>query len=197
MGIEDLKSDWNSLGNTTNQKKITNDQIRSILKSKYRVFLIKVFVFEILILFAYLYFTALIIFTFHQLKIHYLEVLSIMAIAIMLVLFITRLKNLIDSYRIRFSNHSYVTAVKKLAKQKIYAQKYYLFNVISSFLLLVILSILTVKIYNEYDLIQNRYFWVIITSCSLLLALFINKWIRNSYAKVVREAEDLLQEIQY
>ncbi len=195
MSLEDLKKDWNSVGDSTNLSNISNDQINTILKSKYRSFINRFLIFEILILLVYLYFIVLTLYRFDELGINYLEVLAIVSIAILSLLLIMRSRRLINTYRHKFLNSSHTVVFKKLAELKIRSQRFYLINIISGFILIVILIILNIKIYNEYDLVQSNYFWLVITPGSLAFIVLVNNWIKNSYTKVVAEAEELIEEL--
>jgi len=195
MSLESLKNDWDSLKESSTENKISNKQIETILRLKYRSFVARILIFEVVVLLTMFYFLALTIFRFDELEIFYLEVLGSISIAILALLIIIRFIKLYGAYRNRFLNQSHVVAVKKLAKRTIEIQKFYLLNIILGFLLVVILFVLNIKIYNEYDLIQSKSFWSIITPGSLIFIVLINRWIRKYYKKVVRETEDLLQEL--
>lgn len=196
MSLEELKNDWESLEKSTLQNEISNERINLMLKPKYRSFINRILIFETIILLTYLYFIALTIFRFDELKIFYLEILGIFSIGILAILFIIRLMKLITTFRNRFLNYSHLTVLKKLAKREIRIQRFYLTNIVLGFILIIILIILNIKIYNEFDLIQSNYFWLTIIPSSLIFIVFINKWIRKYYSRVIKEAEDLLQELE-
>lgn len=195
MSLEELKNDWEAIGKSADQNKLSNEQIKAILKSKYRSFTARILIFEFLILLIYVYFIGLTIFKFNALGVVYLELIAIICIAMLAVLFIIRFVKLVNTFRNRFLTYSYASAIKNLARQKIRIQRFYLINIVLGFLLIVLLIILNIKFYNEYDLIQSSYFWITIIPCSLLFIVLVNKWMRKYYVKVIREAEDLLQEL--
>jgi len=196
MSLEELRKNWEAIEDSTNQNVIPNEQIEAMLKSKYHSFIRKVLIFDLLLLFICLYFMGLIIFRFEALEIIYLEILAIISIAMLAGLFVIRVIKLINVYRNRFLNNAPSIALKKLSKQKIRLQKFYLLNIVLGFLLMIILTVLTIKIYNEYDLIQSRLFWLVSIPSSLLFMVLINQWIRKNYVSVLREAADLLQELE-
>ena len=195
MGIEELKKDWDDLSESTEQNILSNKQIKSAFKSKYRSRIYKTFILELLVLMVYAYFIALTIFRFNTLEKNYLEILGIILILILVLLFIIRTIKLIKINKYGYLNYSHAEVLEKLALQKISLQKFYLFNIISGFFLIMALIILNVKIYNEYDIIQNQYFWFVTIPISFIFIVLINKWIKKYYKKAINEAEELIQEL--
>lgn len=196
MSLEELRNDWDSIDKSIEDNKISNEQIKRILRVKYRSFIFRILIFETIILLGYVYFIAFITFMFDELEILYLEILGIISIVILMLLVVIRLGKLNRTYRNRFLSHSHITTLKKLAKQNIKNQKFFLLNIILGFLLVVILVVLNIKIYHEYDLIQSKYFWLIITPSSFIVILLVNFWNRKYYRKVIRKAENLLKELK-
>lgn len=195
MDIEDLKKDWDTLSEYTGSDKLSSQKIKSALKYKYRLRIYRMSIIELLMLMVFTYYIVLIIFRFDVLEKNYLEVLGIVSIIILALLFIARVVQLVKMYRYGYLNYSYSEVLKKLTLQKIKIQKFYLFNIISGFFLIMALIILNVKIYNEYDIIQNQYFWFITIPVSFLFMVFVNKWIKQYYKKSISEAEELIQEL--
>lgn len=195
MGIDELKKDWDSLSNAAEQKALSSERIETILKSKYRWRIYKTLTIELFILMVYVYFIVLTIFRFDVLEKNYLEFLAIISIVILVLLFIIRSAKIIHFYRNGYLNYSHSKILKKLALQKINIQKFYLSNIILGFFLVMTLIILNIKIYNEYDLIQNQYFWFVTIPISFIFIIAVNKWIRKYYKKAIGEAEELMQEL--
>ena len=196
MDLEELRNDWNALGNSTKDHNISAEQINAIIKSKHRSIINKILIFEILIPLVYLYFVTLTIFRFDALETLYLKTLGIVAIVLLGLLVSLRLIKINTTYHNRFLNYTQLHAIKKLVKQNIEDRRFYLINIVVGFFLTIVLIILNIKIYNEFDLIQSKYFWFIIIPGSLLFILLINNWIRKYYSKIISSTEALLQEIK-
>lgn len=197
MSLEELKEDWDSLAeNVKIEETFSSEQINASLKSKYRSRINRTLLLESLMMSVYIYFMVLIVYRFDVLEKSYLQILGIVSVIVLVLLFVIRMIKLVGIYRWGYLMDSYAEQVQKLAIQKIRIQKFYLLNIIFGFFLLMSLVILNVKIYNEYDVTQNKYFWLISIASSLLFIVIINQWIRNYYTKAIDEAEVLLKELE-
>jgi len=194
MNLEKLKDDWNSL-NESSEGIFTNENISTILSSKFRIFAIKLFFSKLIVLVIFTYFIALFVFRFETLEVKYLKGLAIVSIAIMTLLSSIILLSLSRSIFSKKVNHTPSKFIRKLARRSIQLQKFYLVYIISGFLLLVSTLILCIKIYNEFDLIQSRTFWFLIIPSSLFFMILCNRWISNSYSSVIKESKELLNEL--
>ncbi len=197
MSLEELRDDWNALEEkSTMNDAFTNDSINASLKSKYRSGMNRRLLLELMIMSVYIYFIGLIVFRFETLEKNYLEVLGIISVLFLGGLFVIRCIKLIGFYRSGYMDVSHTEVLQKLACQKISIQKYYLLHIIVGFFLMMFLVILNVKIYNEYDVTQSQYFWLITILGSLIFMIGVNKWIRNYYIKSIQEAEEILHELK-
>lgn len=195
MSLEKLRKDWDAIGEVGLPNQLSNEEIRAILTSKYRVFATKSLILELFILLVYVYFIGLTIFRFDELKIPYLEILAITSTTMLVSLFIMRSLKIISIFRNRYLNKPHAVVLKKLALQKIRIQRFHLANIVMGFMLVVSLIILNIKIYNEYDLVQHRSFWLIIIPSSFIFIVFVNRWIKKHYLGAIREAEALLNDL--
>ena len=85
--------------------------------------------------------------------------------------------------------------IEKFAIQKIRFQKIQKINMGLAFFLLVAILVLAVKIYNEYDVTQGIYFWLVAVGLSLLF-VFIFRKISKKYQVAIEEAEVILSEMK-
>ena len=167
MSLEDLRNVWDTIDGAENRKELSVHQINDILKNKYRSFFRQLLIFETPLLLAQLYCIALVMVGYDQLQRAYLEGLAVVTVMVLLFLIFMRIKKVWNTYSSGFVNNSHSEAFKKLASQKIQSHRFYFLNIIFGFFLVLILIILAIKIYNEYDLIQSIYFWLIIIPSSL------------------------------
>ena len=195
MSLEELKKNWDALASTNNINTISSEQVQAAFKSKYRSFSNRMLLFDAIILLIYLYFMAFTIAMFDRLEIGYLEVLGIVSIVLLFTLSVLRVLQLYRTFSNRSMDYSHSIVLEKLAKQSIKKQQYYLSNIVLGFVLVVILIVLNVKVYNEYDLIQSSYFWLSIIPGSLMFIVLLNTWMRNYYWKIIKESEELIQEL--
>lgn len=196
MSLDALQKDWNDIEESSTSNKISNEQIRTILHSKYRSWMIKTFLFEAVILFLYLYFIALIIFQFNNLNESHLKALAVVSIISLLSLLSLKTLKLVGIYRDRHLNYSHTAVFQKLAQRKIREQQFQIIHILLGALLMVILLILSIKMYNEYDLVQDKNFWFIIIPGSIFCMTLMNRWIRKHHSKAIEAANDLLKELE-
>lgn len=196
MSLEKLKNEWSDLERFSEIKRtLSKEEITASIQSKYHRLINRVLFLEFFVSLILSYFTFFLVVMFGRLEFTYLKVIAVLSIILMLFFITTSFLKFRSSYRQKAMNFSHVIALKNLAKQKIRINKFYIANIILGFLLIVLLAILNVNIYNEFEVVHTKAFWLILIPCSFTFALSSNRWIKNSYAKVIKDSRELIQEL--
>ena len=193
MSLEELQQSWRTLEEQPSS--ISDKQIDQAIKSKYRSFIMKLFLFEIIMIVFYVNTILLTLFRFDNLDTSHLRFLGSMSIGLLAVLLLVRVIKLFKSVKVGYYKYSHVDAIKVLAEEKTVRQKFYLAHIILGFILCIILPIIYLKIYNEYDSLESPYFWWILIPISLLFLVGINHWIKKNFSKALQESQELLTEL--
>ena len=176
MSLEELKNDWNSLqGEATTRDILSREEINSMLKSKYRIRLVKKGLFELGFLLLHAYFAVLLVFRFDELGQSYLQVLGVATILILILLFVLRVLNLARIYKKSHWHLPHNELVKTLSTQQVRRQRFSLLYIVFGFLLTISLTVLTIKIYNEFDVTQTGVFWGVTIPMSIGFIVLFNK----------------------
>jgi len=195
MNLEKLKESWRSLDDSIVENKISSKEITRILKTRYHSFLLRIVILELLIFISCLYFVVLISFKFEMFSEIYLRIIASVTLLSLCYVIYSRIIKVRKVYPRSKYDISYNEALKNFSKLKISIIKYYKVNIILGFFLIVMLCILCIKMYNEFDLILSRYFWFSIIPGSFFFMTLFNYWIRNYYLKTINEAKKILHEL--
>ena len=197
MDLEDLKTIWNSKEEFNNNETLLDaERVNKAISSKYHSKLKKILLPEIIITGVYFYFAALIKFKFSELETTTLEIWGKLAIVLLILLPVLRLSKLWNLYQLTNPNISYSNAIKKFAIEKIKFQKLQRLNINLAFFLILSVMVLSVKIYNEYDVTQSKYFWISFVFMTVLFVVIFNRLLTKKYNPSIEEAENLLQELE-
>ena len=191
MELDDLKNAWNSL----ERKGFEPNEIRQITNKKFQSNFGKLLIPEILLTAFNLYFVALIFFRFDELDTGILPIIGAITILILLAFPVLRIYGLVNLYLLGKPDQLPANTIEKVAIQKIRFQKIQKINMGLAFFLLVAILVLAVKIYNEYDVTQGIYFWLVAVGLSLLF-VFIFRKISKKYQVAIEEAEVILSEMK-
>jgi len=195
MSLEELKQTWSSIEERDPSHFIFDEQIHQAIRSKYRSFIWKLLLFEFIMIAFYVNTIALTLFRFDHLDVTYLRLLGGLSICLLTLLLVVRGIKLYNSLKVGFYKYSHVKAIELLAKEKTARQKFYLAHIILGFILCIILPVIYIKIYNEYDTVQSPYFWWILIPVSLLFIFSVNHWIKENYSTALQESEGLMAEL--
>lgn len=196
MELENLKNSWESLElEAMESNYLQSDAILNSIAKKYRQGLNGVIVFEVILMLGSFYFAVLLLFAFDKLDTIYLAVLGMVTIVLLIGLPVLRFLLLKSLYRLRHPDQAITQVIRKFTQQKIRFQKLKQVQAIFGFLLIIALSILCIKIYNEYDVMQSNSFWLIVGLLSIGFSWAFNKWVLQGYNQSIKQAEALLSEL--
>jgi len=93
-------------------------------------------------------------------------------------------------------NRSYAETLKEFAVQKIRFCKLQKLNFTLSYLLLATAILLSARLFGKSWVSGNKFFFIASFSIGYIVLLFFSKWVWKRYTNVLRQAEDLLKEIE-
>ena len=196
MEMDDLKSEWKKLETSYHDQDIfESEQVRKTIRQKYRSKMRRVLFPEIVGMLIALYFAALFFFHFSMLDTQFLQVEGIITIVLLLIVPGSRIYLLSRLYQSSNMAVPFQEAYAHFLRYKIKFQKMQMVNSALMFLLIISVIVLCTRIYNEYDVTSNKYFWAVTFSLSMLFVLFFEYKIKKGYLRLIRQAEDLLREL--
>jgi len=197
MELDDLKNTWEDMDNQVKKQQNLNPQmIDKMTTSKYYSGLKKIAYPEIIGVIVCLAGASYILLNFGKLDTSFLRGTGIISILVLLTLSVISLIS-IRQFSMRGNvNKPYAETLKIFATQKIRFHKFQRINIILSYLLLVTTIILLSKFFSGKDITNSKYFWTFSFSFGYIFLLFYSKWVMKYYNKTLRQAEELLQELQ-
>jgi hypothetical protein len=197
MELDDLKNSWNNLSHSLeNQQHLTSQIIDQMTQKKYNSKINKIAYPEIIGVIISLLSAVFIGVNFYKLDSLILQGAGILAVLLLLTISATSLLSLR-----RFSlsgdvNKPYAETLKLFATQKLQFLKMQKLNVTLSYLLLVTVIILMSKFFNGKDITESKYFWIFSFTFGYIFLLFYTRVVSRFYRNTLRQAEELLAEVQ-
>lgn len=197
MELDELKKTWTYLGEEAGSSDSFDLKvIQRLMKSGYRNRLKKLLIPEIFIGALCFYFAALFGAMFSTLESTLLENLGRMAILSLVPFPVVRLTLLWRFYQLGQPDKAYSETLRTFSQLKISIQKLQKISIGLGFLLIVIITILLTKIYNEYDVTQGKYFWIITVLIGISFSLVFYRYVVIPYNESIREVESLLNDLE-
>ncbi|HEY4151380.1 MAG TPA: hypothetical protein VGM41_20720 [Chitinophagaceae bacterium] len=134
-------------------------------------------------------------FNFGQLDNVFFQFTGILAILLLLIIPALGLMSLSQFNIIDDSNKPYTETLRQFAVQKVRFQKFQKINAFLSYLLLVTVIILLSKLFKGRDMSKNYYFWSLAFPIGYVYLLLLLKLVKKFYGKALRQAEELLKEL--
>jgi hypothetical protein len=199
MELDDLKNTWEDINNQVKQQQNLNSKtIDQMTRTKYNSSLKKIIYPEVIGTIGCLASAAFIGFNFSKLGTAFFQGTGIATILILLVLSIISLISIRQLTITKDVNKTYAETLKEFAVQKMRFHKFQRINLTLCYLLLVTTIILTPKLFDGKNITDNKYFWIFLFSLSFgyIFLLFFSKWVFKKYNNALRQAEDLLKELE-
>ena len=86
--------------------------------------------------------------------------------------------------------------LQSFAMQEIRFVKLQKLNVALSYLLMVTIIVLLPKLFNGTDVSDSKYFWIFSFTIGYIFLLFYSKWVQKHYRQVLRQAQELLLDLE-
>ncbi len=197
MELDDLKNSWEAINKQVDNQQNLNPQIiDKMTRNKYNASLHKIIYPELigtLVCFASAVYIG---FNFGKLDTVFLQGAGILAILLLVALSIISLLSVRHFNMPADVSKPYAEILKAFAVQKIRFHKFQQINVMLSYLLLVDTIVLMSKFFSDKDISDNKYFWIFSFPLGYIFLLFFSKWVSKKYNNTLRQAEQLLKELE-
>jgi hypothetical protein len=120
-------------------------------------------------------------------------VLTILLLMILPILSFLSLKQFNLTYNF---DKPYIDILKQFANQKLRFLQYQKVNAFLNYVLLVTIIILLPKFFYGKDITFSKSFWTFAFSFGYIFLLFFSKWVKKFYGNSLRQAEELIREIE-
>ena len=196
MELDDLKNSWHqATGRVEKPQIITRAMLEKINRTKYRQRIKKIITAEIagssVCLVAALY----IGYSFNKLDTAFLQVTGVVAILLLLLLPTISFVSIRQLSKAGNVNKSYAETLKAFAVDKKRFIRLQKLNITFSYVLLLTMIVLLVKLFGGNDLSENKHFWLFSFPISYIFLLFYAKWVQQYYQQALQQAEELLAEL--
>ena len=196
MELDDLKNTWEDINNQTGKnEKLNTQMINQMIQTKYKARLSKIANSEIIgTIFSFI--AAInIALNFNKLNTTFFQVLGVICLLLLVIQPIISLVILWQFNMIGDISKPYGETLKKFAIQKLRFFRFQQSSVVSSYILLGFLIILTPKLLGK-DINDNKYLWAVTITFGYIFLGFFAKWVLKSYTKSLQKAEELLKELE-
>ena len=194
MELDELKTNWQQLNNTSETATINPKIFTAMRKRKLYAGLKKIIVPEILGSAVCIAAAVYIMIHFNKLDTIAFQLTGLLTITLLLVLPILSLLSLYQLYKTSNLHQSYATALREFSTGKIKFCKLQKLNLMLSYLLLVAMVILATRIFGSNHLTESKSFWIITISAGYIFLTFFSKWVSRSYNKTIRHTETILKD---
>ena len=197
MELADLKNDWKSAINQADKKNIlTSKTITTMTQNKYQSKINKIKYPELagaIICIAGLCF---IVYNFNKLDSVFLQSIGVLTIIILMIIPTLSFLSLTSINAVDKFDKPYIEVIKQFANQKLRFLKYQKLNTFLCYLLLVTTIIILPKFFYGKDIAFNKSLWLFAFSFGYIFLLFFSRWVKKIYGNSLRQAEELLKEVE-
>jgi len=196
MSLDKLKENWDNLEEDAHgQSSLSQKGVKEIIQEKYKISIYKLMLPDLVSLAFGGYFTALLVFQFHLLTPRYLAITGVLLITVFLTLPIARLILILNLFRLKALNETYVSILEKFIRTEILLKRLNHFKILSSVLMVFCLSVIMVKIYNEFDIIKSTGFWIVSFLLGLGFSGVFYKWVLLPFKKNLKLSKEFLKQL--
>ncbi len=174
MELDDLKNDWESVTNQTNNQNIlTSKIIDQMTQKKYYSKIRKIKYPELTGGIVSMLGLVFIGFNFNKLDTVFLQLIGVITILLLMILPVISFLSLAQFNLMDDLNRPYAETIKQFAVQKLRFLKFQRVNAFFSYLLLVTIIILLPKFFYGKDITFSKYFWTFAFSFGYIFLLFL------------------------
>jgi hypothetical protein len=196
MELDDLKKTWGTLSDKAAQQNLTSKIIDQMTQEKYHSKINKIAYPEITGSSICLIATTFIGLNFYQLDTAFFQLAGVLSVLVLLTLSVISFLSLRYLKITGDLNRPYAETLKIFATRKKQFYKLQKTNITLSYLLLVTIFILLPKFFSGRDITASKYFWIFSFCVGYLFLLFFSRVVSRFYKNTLRQAEELLQELQ-
>lgn len=197
MELDDLKNHWESVTNQTNNQNILTPKIiDQMTQKKYYSKIKKIKYPELIGGIVCLLGLSFIGFNFNKLDTVFLQVTGVITILLLMLLPTISFLSLKQFNLADDLNKPYAESIKQFAIQKLRFIKYQKLNACLNYLLLVTIIFLMPKFFFGKDITTANHFWIFAFPVGFIFLLFSSIWVKRIYSKALKQAEELLTEVE-
>ena len=197
MELNDLKKTWNDAGTgVAGTQAINPTPVEDRHHQKYRSRLKRITIPETVGSIVCLGAALFIGLSFNKLDTTLLRAAGILAIALLAIL---PMISYLSTWRLNGTASlakPHAETLQSFAMQKIRFIKLQKLNIALSYLLMVMIILLLPKIFGGTDVSDNKYLWIFSFTIGYIFLLFYSKWVQKHYHQVLRQAEELLLDLE-
>lgn len=197
MELDDLKKDWQLAINQTNKQNfLTSKVIEQMTQKKIESKIKKIKYPELIGGIICILGVSFIWFNFNKLDTVFLQSIGVLTILLLMIMPMLSFLSLTQFNSTENLDKPYIEIIKQFANQKLRFLKYQKANAFLSYPLLVTIIILLPKFFYGKDITFSKSFWIFAFSFGYIFLLFFSKWVKKFYNNSLRQAEELLNEIE-
>lgn len=195
MELDDLRKQWEAADAQQHKKnRLTPDVVNEMTQRKFQSMLRRIEIPELIggtICIVALGFIAL---NFGELNTVFLQGAGVAAVLLLAIIPMLSFLSL-NGFDVDIDK-PYIATLKHFARRKLRFLKYQKANVLLSYMLLVTVIILLPKFFFSTDVNENRLFWIFAFPAGYVFLIFYSRWVNKMYGSILREAEELLSELE-
>ena len=196
MELDDLKNDWQAATNQTSKQSIlTSKVIIQMTQKKYQSQMNKIKYPELIGGIICFFGFSFISFYFNKLDTFILQSVGVLTILLLIIMPALSYLSLRQFTSDNFEK-THIEIIKQFAKRKMRFVKYQNINAFLNYILLVTIIILLPKFFSGKDITLYKSFWLFALPIGYIFLIFFSKWVKRSYTNSLREAEELLREVE-
>ena len=197
MELDELKSSWETLSRKMEKQQLLNSKfIEQMTNQNYKSRLDNIARPEFIGSIICFIFAIVLIWNFDTLNTLILQICGGFSVLFLIVLPVLSLQSIRGLQTINMSLLTYKNTLKEFAVKKIRFQKIQKLNVFLSFIFMVALAPVSVKLIAGKDISQNITLWLTMLPGSVIVLFFVSRWVLRHYNNTLKKAEELLMEIE-
>jgi len=196
MELEELKLNWDELSKKLEKQELLNIKlIEQMIRTNYQSRLKKVIYPEFFGAIVCLIGAIGILWTFSKLDTLILQVMGILSIVFLILLPVISFQSLKGVYQIDMGQHNYAEMLAQFARDKIRFQKLQKLAAILSTIFMFVFIPTSFKLLADKDYTTYLTFWLISIPVCSLFVIVLSRWVWKHYNRVLKQAEELLADI--
>lgn len=196
MELDDFKNTWDDL---SMQVKINQDfnlqKFDKMNKSNYQSRLNKIVLPEMIGIIVCIGFAIYIGANLSKLEPILYRITAIFTMLLLCVLAVLSVMSFLPLYKVADLNKSYIETLKDFAIKKRNFFKLQKLNLLLSFVLLVMVVLLSTRLFGRNEITDSKYFFIFTFIFGFSFFLIFSRWVTKIYKKSIRTTEDLLKEL--
>lgn len=196
MELDDFKNTWDDLSaSVTINENFKPQKLNKMKQPNLKKFLNNIILPETAGSIVCIAFAIYIGFNFENLTTIAYQILGIATILVLLILSAISLMSILPFYKIGNLNKTYSETLQDFATKKINFCKLQKINFLLTYVLFVLVIILSTRLFGVSTITESKYFFVFTFTFGFSVFLIFSKWVSKNYKKSIRTTEELLKDL--